>query len=312
MPQKTESRKLNNHESDYVREVLESMGWGSEIDKNQYVEWRMVNISGAVAVMYTSGKLVIQGKENLVNEVLDQALGSEKLKDDDVSSIGLSEADLIVGCDEAGKGEFFGPLVLAACYIPIEMRDEIVGLGVDDSKKLTDDKIITIVEKLQEKVLFELNIVNPGRLNQRWRKIKNISEIMAQEYAVIIKKVSNEIGDFKKQGAIVVDRFTKISSRMEKSLDEVGISMGGDGVKCVQIPNGERYLSVAVASVLARAKYLEVMNDYELEYERKFPRGYSGVVEFSEKFIEDFGSEVFQSVAKTFFKTSDAVRNYKS
>ena len=62
-------------------------------------------------------------------------------------------ANARIGVDESGKGDFFGPLVVAACYVGPEHYAELE--GVQDSKKLTDEWMVDIPEDERRKILFE-------------------------------------------------------------------------------------------------------------------------------------------------------------
>ncbi|MBD3328921.1 ribonuclease HIII [Candidatus Dojkabacteria bacterium] len=301
--QKTATVKLNKKEASLVQDKLESVGWEAEIDKNQYVNWRMVNLSGAIAVMYTSGKLVLQGEASIIENTLTE-LGNNSISSTNKIKGQEFKPSEIIGCDEAGKGEFFGPLVLGVCYIPEDRVSEVKSMGVQDSKRLSDDKILSIAETLEGKVLYELDVLEPTKLNAMWGETRNLSEVMAQRYSVTIKRLVDELEgtDFTCK-AIVIDQFTKISTRVENALKEVGICPSETGLKCIQIPRGEAHLSVAAASILARAAYLNKMSEYEEEFDIGIPRGYDGVAAFSRKFIAEYSEDELQKLAKTFFKT---------
>ncbi len=78
----------------------------------------------------------------------------------------------VAGCDEAGRGPLAGPVVCAACIMPL---DNIIE-GINDSKKLTDKKRRLLFAEIKEKALAyritaidnkiidEINILQATRL----------------------------------------------------------------------------------------------------------------------------------------------------
>ena len=55
----------------------------------------------------------------------------------------------VLGSDETGTGDFFGPVTVAACFVRADQVELVRELGVKDSKQLTDDLMRKIAPDLQ-------------------------------------------------------------------------------------------------------------------------------------------------------------------
>src|SRR5688572_6486892 len=100
---------------------------------------------GVVATLYRSGKLVVQGSE--VQMFAERYLGGRAAPRDVDLPIEVGERTLI-GSDEAGKGDYFGPLVVVALRADAKERAELVQAGVADSKTLSDERIAILAPAL--------------------------------------------------------------------------------------------------------------------------------------------------------------------
>ncbi len=69
----------------------------------------------------------------------------------------------IVGVDEAGRGPMAGPLVVAACLLPLD--DKIIGLN--DSKKLTPKKREELYNIIKEKAIeYHIEVIDVGEVDK--------------------------------------------------------------------------------------------------------------------------------------------------
>jgi len=336
--QVTKTLKINLHEAQSLYKELLSDGTQKLVDNNQYLVWKLL-YKNITILLYKSGKLVLQGKdESVIDEIVSKIsslesvstsereelrhdlVGKEEFDATCASKIKLSKCGLTekgiadfpdndvepdyeyIGCDEAGKGEFLGPLVLGVAYVPKFKADAVRALGVDDSKKLSDSTVLSIATKLEKIIDFKIRIINPIELSELWRKIGNLSKIMVEEYAGTIVELLQGI-EYKgkmKLKTVIVDKFSKIEGRFEKEFMKIPELKD---FQVSQFEKGERYLNVAAASILARAKYLNSLYDLEKKYNMRLLRGYDGIENFAHQFIKEFGIDEFDSIAKKFFKT---------
>ena len=70
--------------------------------------------------------------------------------------------NFIAGCDEAGRGPLFGPVVAACCVLPEDFKLE----GLTDSKRLTEKKREKYFEYLKENVIYGVGIVDNKEIDR--------------------------------------------------------------------------------------------------------------------------------------------------
>ncbi len=287
--QKTVSLKIDDGDNLYF--LLKEQGYKEKSNKNEYIDWsfRGYNIS---IFYYKSGKLVLQGNQLKVDEFKKQfqQLSNKKIELD------------VIGCDEAGKGEFLGPLVLGAVYL--DNNHEIVKIlqeiGVQDSKNIGNKRILELSDDIRSVIgHYKVEIIAPDILNKLWVDSGNISIIMSEKYTEMIEELYK---DGVEPGKIIVDQYTSRVDRLEKSLN-------GTSAQLIQVPKGEKYLAVAAASILARAEYLKWMEKINLKvkeagYEHGVSWGYGkNLMRFGRWYINKYGEKEFGKIAKSFFKT---------
>ena len=143
MSQNTLSIQFSIDEAKRVRDVLLSLGWQDADINNEYIALRMKSEEGSVVTLYTSRKIVFQGKEDFTDIV--QAIQGD------------SNVDFVshIGVDEVGKGDYFGPLVVVSCFVDEEFYKKVKALGVGDSKKFSDSRILKMYEEMKKYVYGE-------------------------------------------------------------------------------------------------------------------------------------------------------------
>lgn len=204
----------------------------------------------------------------------------------------------IIGVDESGKGDFFGPLVVAgflAGEADLEFLDEI---GVKDSKRTTDKRCVEIAERLRARFSCQLVVLLPSEYNRRYDKIRNLNILLAQCHAEVIAGLADQ-GRSQADSA-VSDKFGK-SHRLETAMAAADCS-----IPLKQMVRGEAVPQVAAASILARAEFVRQMDELSDQCGVKLPKGASSQVdEAGRKLVSCHGAEILTSLAKTHFK------NYK-
>jgi len=167
----------------------------------------------------------------------------------------LSKYVAIVGSDEAGKGEWLGPLTVAAVALTPEQSSYLITQGVMDSKELKIEKIIELSDIIRKKCLsYHVIIITPKKFNllllEVKREGKSLNDILAWGHAKAISEVYQELQDKKIFGRVklVIDEFDKLKT--EKRLSRVLKLTNFD---LEQKPHAEEETAVAAASILARA-----------------------------------------------------------
>lgn len=210
------------------------------------------------------------------------------------------EPKTYIGVDESGKGNYFGPLVIAGFCVNEENRKDLISLNVRDSKTLSEKRIKNIAEELTKnfKDCYDIVIIKPSKYNELYEKnsIKNLNKLLGWGHARVIENILTK---HNKCEFAICDKFGN-ESFIKKALLE-----RGKKIKLIQTTKAERYLAVAAASVLARYEMLKWFDKTIERLDFKLPKGSGSVVnEAAEKLIEKFGKESLREFAKIHFKIS--------
>lgn len=294
--QNTFTLEFSPKETPKVRDILLANNWIEERDKSEYVHFRFRSPNGTVGIMYTSGKLVFQGKEDLT------ALVSSIKKINEESDVS-EEFIPHLGVDEVGKGDYFGPLVVVSCFVTEEFYKKIKLLGFADSKKFSDKKISSLFNMVIEYPYYYSSVVKPEEYNGLVREYKNVSILLAKQHSLVIEK---GLKDLKEKGIecehVVVDQFSSSKSRVIDELGELG-----KGIRLIQHHKGESDIAVAAASIIARGIFVQEWESMNNKYSFPFPKGASNVIEQAKEFVHKYGREELTRVAKIGFKTTKQV-----
>lgn len=199
----------------------------------------------------------------------------------------------VIGVDEAGKGDFFGPLVVAAFLASDDEIPALEQLGVRDSKDITDNRIQQIDEQLRTRYPYIVLVTMPETYNKEYQAIKNLNILLAQKHAEVITNL------VKKQEAdlAISDKFGK-PELIEKALRNLKQTIDID-----QFTGGERIPQVAAASILARAEFVRQMDQLSKQYGMTIPKGAAAHVDQAgRELVARKGAEILFKVAKTHFK----------
>ena len=283
--QKTLTFTLNDSQVDEFYKYFQSLGTLTS-NTNSYVQWSFKG-SNWTAVMYTSGKLVVQTPDvDFADEINGRVVSQDVFKPH-------------IGSDEVGKGDYFGPLVVCACYINENSLKKVKDYGIMDSKNLTDEKMMDIGEKLIEDLEYEVKIIDPRKYAKLNEEFKNVSIILSKAHVEAISKLFERVGDDVE--FVVVDQFSKSQKRLN---DEYRLS-----VPLKQFHHAESDVAVAAASIIARYFFLLEFQKMKETYNVKFPLGATHVIKFGKSFYKKHGMEGLRDVAKVSFRTTEKIVN---
>ncbi|MFC0876041.1 ribonuclease HIII [Saccharicrinis sp. FJH2] len=208
----------------------------------------------------------------------------------------------IIGTDESGKGDYFGPLVTAGVYVDTRTKSILDSSGIKDSKKIRDKKIIELALIIKNVCRGQYAVIEitPNTYNNLYFKFKsegkNLNTLLAWSHAKAIEEVLTKVNC----DDAVSDKFADERYILSKLQEK------GRGINLVQEHKAESYTAVAAASILARARFLERMKKMSIEYDIEFGKGASErIVEQAKDFIKKYGKEKLASVAKLHFKTTN-------
>lgn len=225
--------------------------------------------NGTVITAYTSGKVMFQGA-GAEQEASRWGTASETKKAaKTTSSLPANFSQLsVLGSDEVGNGSYFGPLVVCAAYADRAHLDELKKIGVRDSKELKDSQIILLAEKIKTLIPYQQLIVTPKKYNEiqpKYNAVRMKVALHNQAIQLLLKKIAPE-----KPEAILIDQFTpEANFKKYAKLEKEPVTE-----KIYFITKGEQYhLSVAAASIICRASFLEELAKASQETGMEIPSG---------------------------------------
>lgn len=249
---------------------------------------------GVIATLYRSGKLVVQGSEVELFRAryLADAPGASAPAADMPITVGQRT---LIGSDEAGKGDYFGPLVVVAVRADAQERAELARSGVADSKTLSDERIAQLAPALEKRYAFASEVLWPADYNVEHPRFGSLNPLLAELHARCIKKLAQP-------GALVlVDKFADdklVASRLR-----------GVDVELHQRTKAEREPVVAAASVIARNLFVEGLKKLSEECAVDLHKGAGDPTDRSAReFVRLHGREGLVKVAKLHFKNTQKIR----
>lgn len=255
---------------------------------------------GLTINLYTSGKLVVQGRE--AEEFVLFTLEPLVLK---AATVGY-EAELDpkmfaphMGSDESGKGDIFGPLVTVAAFIDEETGKRLADLGIRDSKTLSATsitKLATEARKLIGRQNCAVVLLRPPTYNTLYGKIANLNRLLAWCHARAIETLAEQRPDCTRA---VIDQFARTESVINRAL-----MARGKRLTIEQMHKAERDIAVATASVLARDLFVRELKKLEEAAGMPLPKGAGPQVPKTlSALIAKHGPDFLPQVAKCHFKT---------
>lgn len=257
---------------------------------------------GVSCTLYTSGKLTVQGKE--MNDFISFYLEPEILQ-----SVAYSYPETQVnlaphiGVDESGKGDFFGPLCIAGVQADEKLIKELLAIGVRDSKKISDPVIRKLSAKIKAICPHAVVFISPKKYNELYGNFKNLNRLLGWGHATVITELVTKTGCTD----VLIDQFASehvvINALKQKNI----------AVSLTQRHRGESDPVVAAASILARAAFVDGLEQLGKKYEIELPKGASpAVVRAGKALVRKYGPEILEQTAKLHFKTKEEVLDQAS
>ena len=262
------------------------------------------NEASCIIVIYYSPKkgysFVIEKSASFGGEVVALLGGKASASDNATSKTFLH----YTGIDESGKGDYFGPLVVAGFYITPDISDDVKKLGAKDCKKLSDNKVLEIYENLKES--FPENIIvkklMPEVYNKRYaeflKKGKKLNSLLGSLFAEIIIQSYEKHENLE---GIIADKFGD-----EKYIKEFLSKEDAKNIVCIE--RAESYLGVAAASVVARAVFILSMEELSASLNDILPFGAGKKVDdVAKNLYKNLKPDEFKTLVKWHFKNTDKI-----
>lgn len=270
----------------------------------------------SVVTLYESGKCVFQGKDaDLASQfwVETEKINSgkaittnseDKKKQDKLDKINSINPKIYysstIGSDEVGTGDYFGPIVVTATLVEKENIEFLEQLGVKDSKKLTDEKILEIVPKIIKKIPYECVILSNIDYNNNYTTDMNMNKVKAILHNKVLLKMTDKYAcDY-----VVVDQFAKpyvYYNYLKDTKTYRNITF--------MTKAEDKCLSVACASLISRYVFLKEFDKLCESVNMTLSKGASNTVDEQGAYIvEKFGFERLKQIAKLNFKNTEKIK----
>jgi len=284
--------EIDKNLSQKLKRGLQSQGF--ELSRPDYTQF-----SGRkgklVVTMWESGKLTVQGKG--MEEWIPFYLEPELLKSFPFSH---PQHDLVprIGVDEAGKGDFFGPLVVAGVFADESQIKALIEIEARDSKTIGDGTIMIMAKKIKAICPYKVLTLLPETYNTLYPKFPNLNFLLAWGHATVIEELQQKTGAKR----AIIDQFAH-ESRVIGALKKKSIE-----IHLEQRTKGESDPVVAAASILARAGFLEGLEKLSSMLDHPLPKGAAAhVVKYGRQIYSRLGEEGLLTLAKRHFKTWNEV-----
>lgn len=291
---------LTSSQAELLRAALETRGFTFEEKPHTLFAARKEKLH--VAVYEKGPKAVIQGKglEDFITFVLEpEILGEARLGYEEVHEPGQFEPHF--GIDESGKGDLFGPLVIAGVYVDGDVARHLRDAGVRDSKGVGSDKKIRELAGVIRRsgAPLEVIVIGPQKYNQLYASIGNLNRLLAWGHARVIENLCARVPSCPRA---LSDKFAD-ARVLQKALLEQGRKIRLD-----QRTKAESDYAVAAASILAREAFIDWLDRNGAELEVVLGKGVSPKVkEAAARVIALYGPDILPKVAKMHFKTASEV-----
>ena len=273
--------------------------------------------AGTVITLYQSGKVVFQGvsadidanmwkeQEAFLNngKMPEESKKKEKKKKDEFELAEERKSYYYinsVGSDEVGTGDYFGPIVVTASFVNKNNIMFLEDLGVRDSKKLTDEKILKIVPEIIKKIPYETIIYTNEEYNSNTEfNMNKIKSILHNKAILSLLKKDNYNYD-----KVVIDQFCYPKNYFSYLKESNNVFRKIDFTTKAE----DKCLSVACSSLISRYVFIKEMQKISRTLNMAVPKGASSKVdEFAKELVKKQGKDILKKVAKLNFKNTEKV-----
>lgn len=257
-----------------------------------------------VITMYTSGKVMFQGTSADVDatmwkEIDGQNVSQKEVTEDDKKYYYCSS----IGSDEVGTGDYFGPIVVTSTFVAKDDIPFLEELGIKDSKKLDDEKILKIAPQVVKKIKYKSIILNNSEYNEKYGIGFNINKLKAIMHNKVLWQMINEEKDLK-YDYIIVDEFAREQRYYDYIKESPNVQRGITFMTKAEDKN----LAVACASVISRYIFLKEFDKLSDSLHVPLPKGAGEQVDkIGEEIVSKYGEEKLKEIAKLNFKNTERI-----
>jgi ribonuclease HIII len=203
-----------------------------------------------------------------------------------------------IGTDESGKGDYFGPLVVAGVYLPDGQEDVLRELGVKDSKRTSDNRVRELAALIKAGYKHSVVAIGPEKYNNLYAKLRNLNKLLAWAHARVIENILEGT----RAPLVITDQFG------DERFVQNALMKKGKTIELVQKVRAEEDMAVAAASILARAEFLYRLNALGRDVGLELPKGSPPAAEDAAvELVRRHGPDILNRVAKVHFKITERV-----
>ena len=259
-------------------------GISADIDANM---WRDMEAH------LNNGNLPIENKKKEKKEKDEKELYEERKKYFYINSI---------GSDEVGTGDYFGPVVVTASFVKKEDIEFLTELGVRDSKKLTDDKILKIVPEIIKKIPYETIIYSNKEYNSKKEfNMNKVKAILHNKAILSLMKKDNYNYD-----KVIIDQFCYPRNYFGYLKESNNVFRRITFTTKAE----DKCLSVACSSLISRYVFIKEMDKMSKMIGKKIPLGAGVSVDnFGRQLVKEKGKDILEDISKINFKNTEKILN---
>jgi ribonuclease HIII len=292
---------LTAAQAEKLRALLADRGFAFQI--KPYCLYAAAKSKVNVLVYEKGPKVVVQGKEteDFVTNLLEpEVLGEARLGYEEVHHPEMFQPH--IGVDESGKGDFFGPLVVAGVYIDGQVARRLRDVGAVDSKRISsDERIFKIAADIRSVpgLAWEVISIHPERYNELHEKFGNLNRLLAWGHARVIENLLERVPDCPRA---ISDQFANPAV-----LQRCPAKRGRE-IELVQRTKAESDPAVAAASILARETFVVWLKSQSQKFGIEFPKGVSAQVKTTAvSLVNSMERRFCGSHCKMHFRTSSEI-----
>lgn len=259
---------------------------------------------GLTITAYKSGKVMFQGASGAIEAAkwgVASAAG-EKPKSSVSPLPPQFSSKNVLGSDEVGTGDFFGPITVCACYVDREQMPLLASLGVRDSKAMKDPEICRIAEKIIPIVPHSVLACPNPKYNELIAAGMNQGKMKAILHNRALSNVLARIAPTRPE-AILIDQFAEkntyyryLTNEREIVKQDVYFATKAEGL----------HLAVAAASIIARYKFVQIFAEMEQELGMPLTKGAGAKVDQeAAQIIQRYGLDTLKQYTKEHFANTD-------
>ncbi|WP_088815307.1 MULTISPECIES: ribonuclease HIII [Listeria] len=262
---------------------------------------------GSVSITaYKSGKVMFQGNGGEVEAAKWGQMLPKQAPKVATNSLpeGFARKD-VLGSDEVGTGDFFGPITVCAAYVAKEQMPLLTSLGVKDSKAMKDPEICRIAEKIMPIIPHSVLLCPNPKYNELVDAGMNQGQMKAMLHNRALGNVLRRMWPAQPE-AILIDQFAEkntyyryLAKESDVVREHVYFATKAEGL----------HLSVAAASIIARYKFVEAFSEMEQELHMPLTKGAGAKVDqVAAQIIKTYGEATLEKYTKKHFANTEKAK----